>query len=239
MTHLRRLGLAALIALTALAGTVSPALAAGGGDTNKAVAINTADGASVFRLAFSIRKVADGVVDQENLAAAYASCTDCRTVALAFQVVLVRGDADTVIPVNKAVAVNDQCAECVTFASATQIVIGVDGPVKLTKNGKERLRALQDQLASLEDQIDTISPGDLVRAVSAAEAELIAILSEELVPAGKQGDHGAGDDESGAITTTTSPETTTTEGEPTTTTSVAQQTTTSTATVTTATTAGG
>ena len=35
--------------------------------------------------------VTDGVVDQQNLAVAYASCTDCQTVALAFQVVLVVG----------------------------------------------------------------------------------------------------------------------------------------------------
>ena len=69
----------------------------GGGD-NAAVAVNTEDGASVFRLAFSIRQVAGGVVDETNSAYALASCVDCQTVALAFQVVLVWGGAQVVVP---------------------------------------------------------------------------------------------------------------------------------------------
>lgn len=198
---------AALVALLVALGPAPGALAAdepSGGDTNQAVAVNTEDGASVFRLAFSIRQVTDGVVDQENLAYAYASCTDCRTVALAFQVVIVVGDANYVAPVNQSVAVNDQCAECLTFASATQIVIGVDGPVVFTPEGHRRLAALRQRMAELESRLGQLTAAQLAAEVSSIERELIAILREELVPAGSQaGTTGGAGDEGTAATTTT------------------------------------
>jgi putative peptide zinc metalloprotease protein len=206
---------AAVAGLVALLVALGPAPALGqldepsGGDTNQAVAVNTEDGASVFRLAFSIRHVTDGVVDQQNLAYAYASCTDCKTVALAFQVVIVVGSAGYVAPVNQSAAVNDQCAECLTFASATQIVIGVDGPVVFTPEGRRRLAALRRRMAELEARLDQLSAAQLAAEVSSIEQELIAILSEELVPAGSaaEGDGddsgGDGDGDTSATTTTT------------------------------------
>jgi putative peptide zinc metalloprotease protein len=234
MTRIRRLAvvLACIIAAPVLA--VAPAAAgelAQGGDDNAAVAVNTEDGASVFRLAFSIRKVNNGVVDQTNSAYALASCTDCQTVALAFQVVLVRGDADVVVPENTAVAFNDQCVECLTYASATQIVLGVDGPTRFTAEGRQRLAVLYQSLRDLEDQVATLSASELHAAVTAAKTELIAILGTELVPAGRPADE---DDDADETTTTTS--TTTGEGESTTTTEPEASTTSTTVTTTTSTT---
>lgn len=179
---------AVLVALFAALSHPSAAVAQqepSGGDQNQAVAVNTEDGASVFRLAFSIRRVVDGVVDHENLALAYATCTDCQTVALAFQVVIVVGDANYVAPVNQAAAVNDQCAECLTFASATQIVVGVDGPVVFTPEGQRRLAILRRRMAALEERLDQLTPAQLAAEVSSIEQELIDILEEELVPAGE------------------------------------------------------
>jgi putative peptide zinc metalloprotease protein len=204
-------GLVALVVALAPTTAVRAADEPSGGDTNQAVAVNTEDGASVFRLAFSVRHVTDGVVDQQNLAYAYASCTDCRTVALAFQVVIVVGDANYVAPVNQSAAVNDQCAECLTFASATQIVVGVDGPVVFTPEGRRRLAELRRQMADLESRMGQLTPGQLVAEVSRLEQELIAILREELVPAGTpaggQADDGGGggvsDGGGGGATTTT------------------------------------
>ena len=167
----------------------SPAAAddAPGGDATSAVAVNTEDGASLFRLAFSIRYVADGVVDQTNSAYALASCTDCQTVALSFQVVLVNGDADLIVPENQAVAYNDECVDCLTYASATQIILGYDGPVRFTDEGRQRLHALRQSLLELESRVAELSPAELHAAVSAAKAELLAILDEELVEMGKPG----------------------------------------------------
>lgn len=72
----------AIIAITLSTGLwAAPAAMADdapGGDNNAAVAVNTMDGATVFRLAFSVLMVANGVVDQTNTAYALASCTDCQ-----------------------------------------------------------------------------------------------------------------------------------------------------------------
>ena len=176
-----------LSALSALALSAAPAGAddAPGGGDNAAVAVNTDDGASLFRLAFSVRIVANGVVDETNSAYALASCTDCQTVALAFQVVLVTNNANVVVPENTAVAYNDQCVECVTYASATQIVLGFDGPVRFTSDGRRRLAALYKSLRDLEDGVGQLSLVELNAAVGAAKAELVAILQEELVPEGQ------------------------------------------------------
>ena len=221
MSTRRRWAPALVAGLVALVVALGPAAAVraaddepSGGDTNQAVAVNTEDGASVFRLAFSVRHVTDGTVDQENLAFAYASCTDCRTVALAFQVVIVVGDANYVAPVNQSAAINDQCAECLTFASATQIVIGVDGPVVFTPEGRRRLAALRKRMADVEARMGQLTAAQLAAEVSSIEQELKAILSEELVPAGTpQGGDDQGDDDAdgddggggggGATTTTT------------------------------------
>ena len=178
----------------------------GGGQDNTAVAINTEDGASVFRLAFSIRRVANGVIDETNSAYALASCTECQTVALAFQVVLALGDVDVAVPENRAVAFNDECADCVTYASATQIVLGFDQLARFTAEGRQRLVALQQTLRSLEEQAPAMTVTELNAAVQAAKAELVAILEQELVevpapPAGTGAAPDSAEDDPAATTT--------------------------------------
>jgi putative peptide zinc metalloprotease protein len=245
---IRRWLLALTISLIALAGATAPVAAQElTGDDNVAVAVNTQDGATVFRLAFSVRKVANGVVDQTNTAVALASCTDCQTIALAFQVVLVRGDADVVTPVNQALAYNDECVECVTYASATQIVLGFEGNVRFTAEGRQRLAALYKTLRELEDGAPTMSVAQLNDAVQSAKAELVDILSTQLAlnpppdPAGESTttttttDDGAGEstttteEPSSTTSTTTADESTTTTTEPETTTTIQAATTTSSA----------
>ena len=97
MNRLPRRLAALAVAVAALALAQAPAAFADGGNDNgandnAAVAINTTDNSSVFDLAFSIRDVMNGVVDQTNTAVAYASCNSCRSVAIAIQIVLVMGD---------------------------------------------------------------------------------------------------------------------------------------------------
>ena len=179
MIAARRALASALVALVLLAGAPAAGAQERTGDDNVAVAVNTQDGATVFRLAFSIRKVANGVVDQTNTAVALASCTDCQTIALAFQVVLVRGDTDVAVPVNQALAYNEQCVACVTYASATQIVLGFDGNVRFTSDGYRRLTALQKTLRELEDRAAELSLVELNAEVQAAKAELIDILATQ------------------------------------------------------------
>ncbi|HEX7166302.1 MAG TPA: hypothetical protein VF230_04905 [Acidimicrobiales bacterium] len=183
MSHPRRrlaTPLAALaFALATIPAATGVATASTQGDTT-AVAINTRDGASIFRLAFQIRRVADGTIDQGNAAAAIASCVDCQTVALAFQVVLALGDTDTVTPENLAIAINTECSYCLTYAAATQVVIGFDGAVRFTDDGNRRLAELRHRLLALGTD-DTLTIEQLNAAVEEARAELADILATELV----------------------------------------------------------
>ncbi len=71
-------------------------------------------------------------LQSENVASAYShDCTDCRTVAVAVQAVLVTGNPSTSEPKNVAAALNQNCVRCTTFAYAYQYVVNTDGRVHL------------------------------------------------------------------------------------------------------------
>ena len=74
---------------------------------NQALAVNTEDGTVVYDIAFALVWVEDGEdALNTNEAYAFASCTTCAAVAVAFQVVLVVGDNNVAAPQNLAGAVN-------------------------------------------------------------------------------------------------------------------------------------
>lgn len=176
------------------------------GDRNVAVAVNGQDGASIFRLAFSVRFVGDGVLDQTNAAIALASCTDCRTIALAFQLLLVIGDTDVAVPQNVALARNTACESCFTFASATQLILGFDSSVRLTDEGQRRLDELQRSLASLEQRAASLDAEALAAEVAAAKAELLDIVEDEVVDVEPAEEDVAADPAEGAAEAETEPE---------------------------------
>jgi putative peptide zinc metalloprotease protein len=222
----RRLLLIFAVALFGLGFGAAPALADGGengsGD-NSAIAINTTDGASVFKLAFAIRHVAGDVVDQTNQAVAYSSCSNCDTTAIAIEVVLVEGNPSVVTPQNVAVAVNYQCQTCLSFAAAYQFVVSTGGPVEFTKQGRKMLERIQHDLERLRHEQLTVA--QLQARLDEIVARLKYVLSTQLVPARErhgEGDHGGGGGgggppESGASTVTepTATETQSTSTEPT------------------------
>jgi putative peptide zinc metalloprotease protein len=183
--RLRMTGAVAIV-LAAWLTMSSPASAAVvlpiGSDHNEASAQNTTDGASVFRTAFAVRYDKDGTVDETNTASAVASCLDCRTVALAFQVVLVVGNANVVTPQNVAVAVNDQCQACLTYASATQLVIGVDGLTRLTDTGTRNVLKAFADIAALRAHLDQLTIDQLNDAVQTAKSELLDAFLNDLRP---------------------------------------------------------
>ena len=157
---------------------------------NAAIAINTRDGSSLFRLAFSIRRVAGDVVDHQNVALAWGKCQSCRTTAIAIQIVLVEGSPSTVTPVNLAVAVNENCNLCQTFATAYQFVVGTNGPVEFTKDGRRELAQVYRELRRLRNQ--DLAPAELDARVKALMERVRRVLDEELVPAR---DRRGGDDD--------------------------------------------
>jgi putative peptide zinc metalloprotease protein len=193
MRH-RLLILLALVALQLFGpGAVQQARADDGskGD-NAAVAINTKDGSSLFRFAFSIEKVASDVVDNENAAVAYSSCTGCRTTAIAIQIVLVVGRPSTVTPANYAIAINENCTLCQSFAAAFQFVIGVeDDSVTLTRAGKRELRQILREFRALKREEYTLE--EFNAKTNALGARLREVLRTELTS--KRDRHDGADDE--------------------------------------------
>src|SRR2546421_7550187 len=177
--------LAALLAALGIA-SARPALALadeGGGGANTAIAINTKDGSSVFKLAFAIRHVMNGVVDQAYAAVAVASCTDCTTIAVAIEIVLVESNASVVTPTNIPSAFNDQCALCVTAAEAYQFVLGTGGPVHFDSEGNRMLNDIRHELHDLKHASLTLA--DLQARLDAIAAQIRDVLANHLVPAGK------------------------------------------------------
>lgn len=202
---MRRIAILSVVALLGIPIPIALADAAAAQDDNAAVAVNTRDGSTVLRLAFSVRQVMDGTVDQTNAAVAYASCSSCETVAIAIQVVLVYGSADVVEPTNLALAVNESCDTCLTAAMATQLVFGAgqDQPLTGPFWGEiGRLRARFQQLRTTEFE----SLEALQAEVDAITAELERLLREQIAgdDAGTEPTDAAGDAEESDATSTTS-----------------------------------
>jgi putative peptide zinc metalloprotease protein len=147
---------------------------AGEGD-NQAVAVNTQDGTVLYDVAVALVKVVDGQrVDNRNEAYALASCRDCATVAVAFQVVLVIGQSDVQVPVNAAVAGNRDCVACLTTALAVQLVVTLE---RLPGEQVEaELAAAFEQLEGLEELTAELDLHAVYEQVQQVQAEVLAVL---------------------------------------------------------------
>jgi len=174
--------LASAVAATGLAGA-RPAVAAAQGGDNTAIAVNTKDGSTLIKVAFAIRHVMGDVVDQGNAAVAYASCTDCTTVAVAIEIVLVEGNPSVVTPTNLALAYNELCSLCVTVADAVQFVEGTGGVVHFDAEGNKILAQIRHELEALKHQ--TLTLDELQAKIDQIRAQIVDVLQNHLVPAGK------------------------------------------------------
>lgn len=181
---------------------------ANGGD-NLALAVNTKDDSSVVKFAFEVRRVMNQVVDNTNAAVAVASCENCRTVAVAIQVVLIVNDPDVVSPTNLALSMNIECTSCETLASAYQYVFTTGGQVMFSTEGWRQIveirKAVRDLLKEESLAIEVLQ-GELDGLMD----QLYAVLTDELRPAEEIiAEEGAAPDE-----TTTPAPTETTSGDP-------------------------
>src|SRR3954451_10188012 len=206
--------------------TGSPAAAYAG--DNAAISVNTKDGTTVFKVAFAIRHVMGDVVDETHGAVAYASCTDCAAIAIAFEIVLVEGSPSTVTPTNVAIAINENCDTCVAVAEAYQFVLGTGGLVHFDPEGNKILADIRKELHSLKKQDLTLD--QLQAELDSISARIADVLANHLVPVpGKKTGQQQTTTETTPTTTATTPDTTstptptttdTTTTEPTTTTGV-------------------
>jgi putative peptide zinc metalloprotease protein len=174
-----------LLSFTAAAALLLVPTAAGASDENVVVATNETAGAAVSAASVQYRIAPNGVVDEQNLAYAAARCTDCQTVAAAFQLVLVTREFRTFVPHNEAFAANVECDTCLTWATAKQIIVITDGPATLTGAGHQRMRALEDRLLALEADLPALTLAALQGELNSAFAELLDIAGTEIMtPAG-------------------------------------------------------
>ena len=152
-------------------------LAPGPGD-NQALAVNTTDGTAQYDMAISLVWVQPGdEALNKNEAYAFASCSDCASVAVAFQVVLVLGDNHVAAPENIAGAVNSDCANCLTYALAKQLFVTLDGP--LSEGAMAQLDAVWASLAAFADKIESVPLSEIDDQLDAYEAQILAIIEAD------------------------------------------------------------
>src|SRR4051812_34094171 len=78
-----------------------------GRENNVVAVVNRLDGKTRDKSHLAIVEDGDGTILEQNVAFAHASCTDCRTVAVAVQVVIVIGSPPDFRPLNAAIAQNE------------------------------------------------------------------------------------------------------------------------------------
>jgi putative peptide zinc metalloprotease protein len=157
--------------------------------------VNTKDGSTRFRLSFKIFRTTRDVVDQDNAAVAVASCTECTTMAVAFQVVLVFSEPSTLTTDNLALALNIECSECQTLASAYQWVLGTDGVARFTPEGNRAIARIRKALHDLVRS--DLSIIEIQAELDRLAEQLEAVLAQELVAAGPPGTTAEQVDEQG------------------------------------------
>lgn len=154
-----------------------------GGARHAVIVSNQSDGGHQARAGLQVSSVGAPSVSPENLASAQASCTDCRTVAVAMQVVFLTGDIREAGPRNAAVAVNSDCTRCETLAAAYQYVLSTDGPVFLSTDGQQEVNRIRAQASSIASS-DLALP-DILAQLDELDAELVAVVDRELQSAGQ------------------------------------------------------
>jgi putative peptide zinc metalloprotease protein len=151
--------------------------APGPGD-NQALAVNTSDGTAQYDVAISLVWVPAGQdALNTNEAYAFASCSDCASVAVAFQVVLVLGDNHVAAPENIAGAVNSDCVNCITYALAKQLFVTLDGP--LSDGAMAALDDVWAQLAAFADHIESVPLSEIDDQLDQFEAQILAIIEAD------------------------------------------------------------
>jgi putative peptide zinc metalloprotease protein len=141
---------------------------------NQAAAVNTTDDSVTYDVAFALVWATGDEVLNVNEAHAYASCSNCVTVAVAFQVVLIMDDARVVVPQNLAVSANYKCYRCITAAIASQLVLSVvDSP---TETKLLALGEVWGRLTEFGRSITAYTLSEISTRLEVFKAEIVAIL---------------------------------------------------------------
>ena len=163
--------------------TSSTTTSGGSGDDNVAAGVNTTDGRTVYAIRLKLVQVAGDTVDASNVAAAVnAGCSDCSTVAIAFEGVLVAGSPSDFEPDNLALAINVDCSGCTAFADAYQQVVQHSTRVRITGEGRRKVAAIRRDLELLRTADLTMT--EIRARVKADEQAFADVLLNDCVPIG-------------------------------------------------------
>ena len=139
--------------------------------------MNTTDGSTTYDVAFAL-VWADGTsVTNSNSAYAFASCRQCKTIAVAFQVVLMTGDAHVAIPQNISGAVNYSCVQCLTYALAQQLVLTVPG--ELSPTTRQRLDTLWQQIDTFATTVQDLPLDEIRTRLLGYQSQIQALVTGE------------------------------------------------------------
>ncbi|MDQ1685840.1 MAG: putative peptide zinc metalloprotease protein [Frankiaceae bacterium] len=175
-----------------------------------AIVVNHGDDRYRYALSLKIVQTGADVVDPQNAAVAVgANCTDCETVAISLEGVLVYGDPTVFAPENLALAYNENCTNCATLAAAYQEEVQNTNRVRITGEGRQRIAAIRVDLQSIRHANLTLAEIDAK--VNADAAALLDVLRNDTVPVGRPGTTtGPASTAPSTGTSTTTPSTTST-----------------------------
>jgi len=150
----------------------------GAGADNIVSVHNQSDGELQVRARFSLAHDPANTVANSNIAYAHASCTDCRTVAVAVQVVLAEATATDVRPTNVAVAINENCLRCATFAFARQELLQVGSHVDLGKEAKAQIDEIEGQISDVASSSESFD--QMTAELDSLSEQLVALVQREV-----------------------------------------------------------
>jgi hypothetical protein len=136
-----------------------------GGTAQAATASNFAHSAatsghpSSFDVEFQVRQTYGDSINASNEADALSvACTGCRSVAIAFQIVVDAHPAKFVNAGNQASAINKDCTGCQTLGIAYQFILAK--PTRLDSHDRAQLDKIEvklEHLRSSHDPVDTVA----------------------------------------------------------------------------------
>lgn len=182
MSRLRLTLAAAALALAAeVLAPIGSAVAAGRITTQTSAAVSK-DNRLDFDYAFQVKKLNADVVDPLIRTKATAKrCEGCQSTALSYQVVLLQRPVDplNVRPEVITDSINEECATCDTVVGAYQYIVGRNGPIHITDEGKAQLTTIKREVAALEKS-GRRGP-DMVAAADALGARVRDVLALHVV----------------------------------------------------------
>lgn len=168
----------------------------GGGGRNVVMLTNHRDGELTMRGSIQLNQLPAPRIAPENLARAYASCTDCQTLAVAMQINLIKRGTQLAAPRNAAVAINYECLRCVTVAVALQYTYSVDDPTQTPPEVRQLIRAMEAELRaiSIDREVGIREAIERINAVIDQFVELAESLDDRRAEATEPTTEGATDE---------------------------------------------